>query len=101
RNAAAYWLALAKGCFFAEPDDGLRTILPITEDLRTLLGNQQLGITAADAPTGKLVHLDALDINGHGQSRHGRKKWPRQTYPLGPDLSAPGRHPRATIAPAI
>src|SRR5690606_10027395 len=69
RYATAHRLALLEGCFFAEPDDRRRIALTVAEHLRALFGEQQFVVTAADAPAGKLVYFDALDINGHGWSR--------------------------------
>src|SRR5690606_3673168 len=69
RYATAHRLALLEGRFFAEPDDRRRIALTVAEHLRALFGDQQFVVTAADAPAGKLVYFDALDINGHGWSR--------------------------------
>src|SRR5690606_42022468 len=64
RHAAAYRLTLGAGRPFAEPDPRAFA-LAIAEHLCALFGDQHLRVTAADAPAGKLVHYDALDISGH------------------------------------
>src|SRR5690606_58680 len=69
RYAAAHRLALLEGRVFAEPDDRRHISLTVAEPLHALFGDQQFVVTAADAPAGKLVYFDALDINGHGWSR--------------------------------
>src|SRR5690606_11429343 len=71
RHAAAQALAAPVFRLLAEPDQRRRVIALVTEQLRTLLGDQQLCAPVADAPAGQLANLLMFDLCGHGKSSGG------------------------------
>ena len=69
RHAAPHRLSSFKRRFFAEPDDRCRLALSIAKYLGALLGDDQFGVSVTKAPAAELVLFDALNVDGHGQSR--------------------------------
>ena len=67
RDPAAQALAAPVFRLLAEPDQRRRVIALVAEQLRALLGDQQLRALVADSPAGQLADLLVFDLCGHGR----------------------------------